>query len=300
VLVGTAEVLVVPITKDFEKQLKGDTAPAFGSLKKDAETAGEDAGLGLRSGVTKETGKLADDMEKDGQRAGAGLHKGVSSGLSGLASVISNTGLPLGGLTSGLEKAGDAAGHADSKSAGLVGMLDKVGGVALAGAAVGLVAVAAAGVDVGEKLQGADHAIAAASGTTVASAAKIGNAFVDTAGKSEFSGVAMAKAFAGVAGQLKTTEGHALDAKQALDVMNASDDLATAKQLDLGDATSTVAGIMQAFQLKTSDAAHVSDVLYTASNATGQSVDALGGQLEKVRSKLGDVAPPPTRGRPPL
>src|ERR1700733_14070135 len=105
-IVGTAEVLVVPITTGFEKELKDSTAGGFQSFKKDAETTGEDAGLGLRTGVGKETGKLADDMEKDGTKAGEGLHKGMSGGLSKLANLISNTGLPLGGLSSGLEKAG--------------------------------------------------------------------------------------------------------------------------------------------------------------------------------------------------
>ncbi len=343
-LVGTAEILVIADTSGFKKELEDSTAPGFAGLKKDAETAGEDAGAGLRTGVnkeagklesdlgdigstgginlregvkegskglekdlgdlgnvsglnlrkgvTEETGKLADDLERDGEKGGEGLHKGMSGALGKLAGLIENTGLPLGGLSSGLEKAGDAAEHAGSKSEGFASSLDHMGGIALAGVAGGLLVVAAAGVDVGEKMQSADAQIASSAGITVASADKIGSAFLGTAGKSEFSGVAMANAFAGVAGQLKSTEGHALDAGDALKVMSAAGDLATAKQIDLGDATSTVAGIMQAFQLKAGDAAHVSDVLFSASNAAGQSVDTLGSSLEKVRSKLGDVAPP--------
>jgi hypothetical protein len=58
-------------------------------------------------------------MERDGQKAGDGLHKGMSGGLSKLANLISNTGLPLGGLsTGGLEKAGKAAQDADKHSSG--------------------------------------------------------------------------------------------------------------------------------------------------------------------------------------
>jgi hypothetical protein len=342
VIVGVAEIMVIANTAGFKKELEDSTAPAFAGMRKDAETAGEDAGAGLRTGVAKESGKierdlgdvgsasglalrdgvkdgahglesdladvgslggqnlrrgvtnetakLSEDVAKDGEKAGEGLTRGMGGGLSKLANLISNTGLPLGSLSSGLEKAGKAADEAGEHSSGLAGTLEHLGGVALIGVAGAAAVVGAGAVDMGEKMQSADAAIAAASGSTVASAAKVGDAFLTTAGKSEFSGQAQAKAFAGVAGQLKSTEGHALDAGQAMSVMTAAGDLATAKQIDLGDATSTVAGVMQAFQLKTRDAAHVSDVLYTASSATGQSVDALGGSLEKVRSKLGDTA----------
>ena len=367
-LVGTAEILVVPDTAGFETALKDESDGAFGGFRRDAEQAGADAGaglrtgvtdeasklesdlgdigaaggvnlregvkdgskglekdlsdlgaasgaglrtgvkdeaskletdlsdigsaggLGLRRGVTEETGKLADDVEKDGERGGEGLSKGLSGGLSKISNVLGATGLPLESFRTGLDKAGEAAGETEHRTSGLGGALNEVGKVALIGFAGAAAAAAAAGVDVGEKMQSAEASIAGAAGTTVKAADQIGSAFLDTGGKSEYSGVQMAQAFASVAGQLKATEGRALDAAQASQVMAAADDLATAKQIDLGTATSTVAGVMQAFQLKTSDAAHVSDVLYQASSATGQSVDTLGSQLEKVRSKLGDTS----------
>ncbi|HWF25179.1 MAG TPA: phage tail tape measure protein [Solirubrobacteraceae bacterium] len=314
-LVGSAEILVVANTREFKRQLEDDTKPAFAGVRKEAESAGQDAGAGLRSGVkqgthglesdlasagaaggaglrrgvTDETGKLAGDVTKDGARAGEGLHKGVSGGLSKLASAISQAGLPLGGLTAGLERAGSAAEHAGTKSSGFVGTLDKVGGTALAGVAAAGVVVAGVGVHMAESMQSADTAIAGAAGTSVAAGEQIGNAFLGTAGKSEFGAQEMAKAFASVAGQLKATEGHALSSGQALQVMTAADELATAKQIALGTSTSTLAKVMQAFRLPTTEAAHASDVLFQASNATGQSVEALGTQLAKVRSKLGDT-----------
>lgn len=315
-IVGTAEVMVVANSSAFRKELEDSTRPAFAGLKSDAEIAGADAGTGLRTGVKKEagkleqdlgalgsasgmrlregvtgeTGKLAGDMEKDGARAGEGLHKGMSGGLSKLAGLISATGLPLGALSGGLEKAGTAAEHADSKASSLGSTLDHVGGVALVGFAGAGAAVAAVGVNMAEKMQSADAAIAAAGGTSIKAATGIGNAFLGTAGHTEFGAQAIATAFAGVAGQLKSTQGRALDSSQALSVMNASMELATAKGIALGDSTSTVAGVMQAFQIKAAGAAHVSDVLFTASTATGQSVDALGASLEKVRAKLGPTA----------
>lgn len=288
-LVGTAEVLVLANTKGFDKQLREETAPGLTGLRRDAETAGSDAGMALRGGVTRETGKLAKDLEADGERAGEGLHKGVSGGLSKVSALLESTGLPLGALSHGFEKAGDAAEHAGTKSSGLVGSLEKVGGVATAGLLGAGAAVAGIGVHLAEGMQKADAAIAGATGTSIASAKTIGDAFLGTAGKSEFSGQEIAAAYAQVAGQLKTTEGHALSTADAMKVMTAADDLATAKQIDLGTATSSVAGVMQAFQLKASDAAHVSDILYQASTATGQGVDTLSAALERVHSRLGDA-----------
>jgi hypothetical protein len=289
-VLGMAEIVVHANTAGFRKELESETAPAFAGMRKDAEAAGADAGAGLRTGVSRETGKLAGDMEKDGAKAGEGLHKGMSGGLSKLAGLISATGLPLGALSGGLEKAGSAAEHADSKAGGLGKTLDHVGGVALMGFAGAGAAVAAVGVDMAEKMQSADAAIAAAGGTSIKAATGIGDAFLGTAGKTEFGAQAIATAFAGVAGQLKSTQGHALDSAQALSVMNAAMELATAKGISLGDSTSTVAGVMQAFQIKAAGAGHVSDVLFTASTATGQSIDTLGSALEKVRAKLGPTA----------
>ena len=47
---------------------------------------------------------------------------------------------------------------------------------------------------------------------------------------------------------------------------------------------------MQAFQIPVNGAADASNVLFNASNATGQSIDAIGGVMDKVRSKMGALA----------
>lgn len=158
-------------------------------------------------------------------------------------------------------------------------------GIAAAGTAVEAVRMGAA-------MQTSDAAIATSSGISMKAATDIGNAFLDTAGTSEFSGKEMADAFASVAGQLKSVEGHALTTKEAMTVMSAAGDLATAKQISLSDATSTLAATMQAFQQPTKDAANASNILFNASNATGQSVDSVGAALDKTRTKLGAMSPP--------
>lgn len=315
-IVGEAQVLIVPSTAGFAAALDAESQGAFGKFKDDAGKAGKNAGGdlragvkseagrldgdmaeaglaaggGLRRGVREETGKLGGDLEKAGKAGGDGLTKGMSGGLAKLANLVSNTGLPLGGLSSGLEKAGSAAEKADHSSGGLWNTLDKVGGVALVGVAAGFAGAAAEGIHLAEGMQTADAAIASAAGISTKAAKEIGDSFLNTAGKSTFSGEEMAKAFASVAGQLKATEGRALTAAQATKVMSSASDLAEAKQISLGSATETLAKVMQTFGLHANESAHASDVLYSASTATGVSVEQLGSQLSKVRGKLGETA----------
>jgi hypothetical protein len=265
--------------KDSASGLEGDLAD-LGGL----------AGGNLRRGVEEETAKLADDVEKDGSRAGERLSKGVGSGLSKLASLAANTGLPIGGLSSKLDEAGKSMQDTDQKSGSLGESLDHLGGYALLGVAGAAAVVGVAGVKMAEGMQVADAAIKSATGSSMHAATEIGDAFLGTAGKSRFTGKEMAEAFTPVAAQLKETEGHALSASEALKVMSAASDLAEGKNIELGSATQTLTGVMQAFNLKAADAAHVSDVLYSASNATGVSVEAFASQISKMRARLGETA----------
>lgn len=207
-------------------------------------------------------GALGKDGERAGEQVGAGLEKGAKSKLSGFKSALGSFGVPEGLLS--------------PKALGI-------------GALVG---VGAAAVDLGMKAQSASAMIATSAGITTKAAQSITSAMLDTAGASEFSGIEQAKAFASVAGQLKATEGQALSTKDAMLVMANASDLASAKQIDLGTATTTVAGIMQAFQLSAKNSKTAVDVLFNASNATGQSVDTLAASFEKLHSKLGAASPP--------
>ena len=90
---------------------------------------------------------------------------------------------------------------------------------------------------------------------------------------------------------MKATEGATLDTTQAITLMNVAGDLATAKQISLNTATSTLAATMQAFQMPVKDASDATD-FNAANSSTGQGVDAVGAALDKMRSKLGDTSPP--------
>jgi Phage-related minor tail protein/Phage tail lysozyme len=367
-IVGEAEVVIIPNSEGFAAAMDAETQGAFGNLRKDAEVAGEDAGANLRGGVTGEasklekdlndigaaggvnlrdgvtkgtkglegdladvgglaggnlrsgvrehTDKLADDfdeagrdsgsaysraldaelaarleeMDDEGEKAGGRLSKGIGSGMSKLANLISNMGLPLGGFSTKLEEAGKAAEDTSGKASGLTGTLSHLGGYALLGVAGAAGVAAVAGVKLAESMQTADASIEGSADISTAAAKAIGDAFLGTAFKSTFSGQEMAKAYAAVAGQLKSTEGHALSTSEAMQVMGASSDLAEAKQIGLGSATETVAKTMQVFGLGAGEAAHASDVLYSASNATNQSVESFAQQLSKMKSKLGETS----------
>ena len=272
--------------------LAAGTKDGATALETDLGAAGLAGGAALHDGVEDGTKDVADDLAKDGEDAGSKFSDAMSGGLGKLANLISNTGLPLGPLSEGLEKSSDATKDLDSSSSGLFNTMSGVGKVAFLGLAVAGAAAAAEGIHLAQNMQSADAAIAVAAGTSTKAATDIGNAFLATAGKSEFSGIEMADAFGQVAGQLKSAQGSALSTAQALQVMNAAGDLATAKQISLATATSTVAAAMQAFQLKTKDASSVSDLLLNASNATGQSVSALGNALDKTKTRLGGMSPP--------
>src|SRR5206468_6263853 len=118
---------------------------------------------------------------------------------------------------------------------------------------------------------------------------KVGDAFLTTSGQTVFSARAMMDAYGPVSGQFAMVAGHALTGAEALKVMNASAALASATGTDLGTATKTLAGVMQAFQLPVSQAAHATDVLYAASTRVGMPVADFAAEMQKLHSKLGDV-----------
>src|ERR1039458_1230220 len=212
-IVGEASVIITADTSAFKAELEGST------LASDAGLAGADAGSALSGGLA--TG--AKDIGKDTETAlkdSTGRMSGLVSDFSGKASSsLQSLGVPASLLT----------------------------GPAVLG--VGLAAAGAIAIKMAMDMQSADATIATSAGISTKAATDIGNAFLGTAGTTEFSGQAMATAFGTVAGQLKSANGAALTTKQSLDFMTASGTLATASGVSLGTATSTLAATMQAFQI---------------------------------------------------
>lgn len=225
-------------------------------------------------------GAVGDKIEAAGGR--------VSTVFSKLGQVVGNF-VPM--LQEPFEKIGESFGDLETKGQGLSSAMTSLGGVALVAGAAAFAGVAVESTKLAGAFQTTVTSIASNASIPVTAAQAIGNAFLDTAGKSVFSGQEIGTAYAAVAGQLGATEGHALDAAQALTVMKASSDLAEASGTSLSSATSSLANVMQAFKLPTTDAASASDTLYNASKLTGQGVDSLSTTFDKIHSKLGDLSP---------
>ena len=133
----------------------------------------------------------------------------------------------------------------------------------LAAVGAGIVGVAVAGsiasIKLASDFQSTVASIAANADIPVKAADKIGNAFLSTAGTTIFSGIQLGNAYASVAGQLGLLNGKALTATQALGFMKVASDLAEGSGTDLATTTTSLANVMQAFQIPTKDAAKAAD-----------------------------------------
>lgn len=139
--------------------------------------------------------------------------------------------------------------------------------------------------------QHATTAIAAHAGISVKAAQDIGKAFLSTAGHSVFSAKELADAFGNVAGQLKATEGRALTAKQSLDYMKTSTDLAVASGEDLNTTTGALSNVMQVYHLRLGEAAKTSDILFNVSKTLHIPIEQIATTVDRLKGRLGDLAP---------
>jgi TP901 family phage tail tape measure protein len=233
----------------------------------------------------------ATSADKSAGKVGKSV-EGESSKIGGLFEKLGNT-VGNYSTTAGnaITKMGTKFDDTGSKGENLTNKMGALGGLVGVAVAAGAVAVVAAGLDMAEKYQGITNQIAANENITQKAAAAVGNAFLGTAGTVTYSGAQIATAFAGVAGQAEAINGHALDAKQSLDLMKSAMDLAEASGQNLNTTTGDVTATLQAFGLGISSSPLVSNVLYNASKATGVTVDALTQSLVKTKSKMGDLAP---------
>ncbi len=168
------------------------------------------------------------------------------------------------------------------------GGMSTIGKAGIAGIAV----VAIAAVDLGAKYQALTTNIAAYGGISVKAAGDITNAFLGTAGSTIYSGKQIATAYGGVVGQLTAVQGHALDSKEAMQVMGAAMDLAEGSGESLGSATSALSNILQTYHEKSNDAVSASDALFSTAKDTGTSITAVANSVKQAHTQLGALTPP--------
>lgn len=174
-----------------------------------------------------------------------------------------------------------------SSASGALGPLSAVG----AGIVGGFVAASVVSIKLASDFQGTVASIAANADIPISAAKKIGAAFLSTAGTTIFSAIELGGAYAAVAGQLGLMNGKALSAKQALDFMKISSDLAEGSGSSLASTTKTLAAVMQAFQIPVKDAGHAADQLFNISRVTGVGLDSLGSTVDRLHARLGVAAP---------
>jgi TP901 family phage tail tape measure protein len=252
--------------------ITGDTAQAIAALEalgiKAEETSGKvDAAFGDR---------LAGSLDRTGNI------------FSKLGNSITGLGLPFGETFS---KMGDKIESADTKGQKFLSTISAVGKVSAVAAAVGLAVVATESVKMGENFQKATTSLAANAGISSKAAANIGYTFLDTAGKTIYSGLQITQAYSNVAAQLGTVQGHALDSKQAMTVMSAAMDLAEGSGTDLTSATQSLAAVMQVYHKNAGDAASVSDVLFNTSRLTDTSLSSVAQTVDRLHGRLGAATP---------
>lgn len=179
------------------------------------------------------------------------------------------------------EKMERAAGSSNALVAGL-----GAAGPGLIIAGVAIASVGAEAIHMGLEFQSATAKIAANADISTEAAKKIGEAMLDTMGKSTFSGKAMAEAYATVAGKLGELAGHALDAKEALAFTTQATDLAEASGVSLGSAMTDLSKIMNDLHQPLTAAAQDTDVLFNTARLTGKSVDDVAAAVDKLAPKM--------------
>lgn len=264
-IVGEAWINIRAHTEAFKKDVIAGTEPALAELETESKLVGE--------------------------RSGKSLSGGFGNGLKGLAGSLTGLGLPLGAAGEGVGKLGEHMAETETKGKSLGQTFQSVSSGAMLGLAAGAAVIGVESIKMAGQFDTAMAGVQASAGISAKAAKSIGDAFQSTAGTSEFSSTEMATAYAKVAGSLGLTEGHALTAKQALSVMNAAGELATATGGDLTSVTATLGNVMQAYGLKAQSAADTTDVLYNVARVTGSGVDTVASTFTKLHSTLGAVTP---------
>jgi hypothetical protein len=243
------------------------TGSAAGSVRafEQESIASETAGKRMTAATDTATSRMGGMFTKLGQSA-------------------SNMGIPFANV---LTNTGKKLDEADSKAARAGQTFSMIGGAAV----VAGVGIAAYSVKLGESMQAADASIASHEGISTRAATSIGNAFLRTAGILPESGQELAGAFASVAGVFEQLNGKALTDAQSLLVMRNASNLAVASGESLSDVTTTLAKVMQSFQIPISGTTKATDQLWSAARITGNTVSALGQTIVQLHSRLGIATP---------
>ena len=191
-------------------------------------------------------------------------------------------------------KMGEAKGEMDTlsaKGAATGTMVMKGLGMATLGVAGLAAGIAGIGIASAMSYQDAMAKVGGQLGLTEDKTKKLGDQFFKTARGSEYSATDLAKAYAGVAGQVAGLQGGSDVAAASTEVLKSAMELATAKGISLDSAVSNVVGTMRTFQMPAEAAGDAMAILYNTSSATGLSVDTLNSTLGRMNAAVVGVKP---------
>ncbi|HUY25424.1 MAG TPA: phage tail tape measure protein [Candidatus Saccharimonadales bacterium] len=246
-----------------------------------ADTAAALAKIEEVGAVSDETAEQSAAVMGEATAATGGMFTKIGSGLAGL---------PLVG--GAFQKMGESISKADTTGQKFGAALSGIGKLAAVGVAAGLAGAAAESMRLADEFDKATNSIAANAGISQKAAKAIGDSFLNSAQGTIYSGTQTATAYAGVAAQLATVQGKALNAAQASSVMTAAMQLSEATGGDLNSTTTDLATTMQLYGLKANQAADASNILYNAGKETGTGMDAVTKAVTKLHSQLGVATPP--------
>ena len=192
-------------------------------------------------------------------------------------------------------KMGEAKGEMDTlsaKGASTGAMLSKGFGLAALGVAGLAAGIAGIGIKSAIDYQDSMTKVGGQLGLTEDATKKLGETFLKTSRGSEYSANDLAKAYAGVAGQVANLSGGTDVAGSSTEILKASMELATAKGIDLNTAVGNVVATMKTFQMPTADAGDAMALLYNTSSATGLSIDTLNSTMGRMNAAVVGVKPP--------
>ena len=236
-----------------------------------------------------EVAAVSDEAAVESDSALGGAAASTGNMFERLGAKLEGWGIPFG---SSVSKMGENLSEAETKGQKFGSALQSVGKVALIGLAAAAAGAAAESMKMADEFDKASNSIAANAGISQRAAKGIADSFLDAAGGTLYSGTQVAQAYAGVAAQLASVQGHALNAAQATGVMRQAMLLSEATGGDLNGTTAALAKTMQAFGVSSSGAADAANVLFTSARVMGTDVGSVAQQFQRLHSQLGVMTPP--------
>ncbi len=271
----------MPTTILLDLQAHDNASAAIDKVKASMRSGADEAKL--FGGESAAGMKAAEDATKKLETESSGSMSRIGSLFSGLGSKMQAAGLPM---SEAVSKVGDHFNEAETKSSSFASKFSSISNVVGGAAVVAFTAVAAEGIHLAETYQQSTAMLAGQAGISTDAANKIGQAFLNTAGQTTFSGQQIMTAYSSVAGEFTNIAGHALNSSQAMTVMKAAMDASEASGQPLASVTKVLADTMLSFHMNVGQAADASNTLFGTSRLLGVGITDVGSSLQRLAPRV--------------